>query len=177
MNINWPNVKAAASASGNVLNMPGSKEEVNSFKALFASQLQQMWQDYRETGLTAAEQKLKEAGGEEALHQECRLDEVAAIVVAAERLDCSGSAVEPVGVGSVETLGLAAKETHDGAQTSGRLLAGYESTLHRHGKRHDAKARTSGSDSFVGAEALAREAAHRVAIIPEILESPLLHLG
>ena len=62
MNINWPNVKAAASASGNVLNMPGSKEEVNSFKALFASQLQQMWQDYRETGLTAAEQKLKEAG-------------------------------------------------------------------------------------------------------------------
>ena len=28
MNINWPNVKAAASASGNVLNMPGSKEEL-----------------------------------------------------------------------------------------------------------------------------------------------------
>ena len=75
MNINWPNVKAAASASGNVLNTFGSKEEQGDFKALFASQLQQMWQDYRETGLTAAEQKLKEAGGEEALQAKKDLEE------------------------------------------------------------------------------------------------------
>ena len=85
MNINWPNVKAAASASGNVLNMPGSKEEVNSFKALFASQLQQMWQDYRETGLTAAEQKLKEAGGEEALQAKKDLEENGSALFADEK--------------------------------------------------------------------------------------------
>jgi hypothetical protein len=75
MNINWPNLKAAASASGNVLNMPGSKEEMKDFKALFASQLTQMWQDYRETGLTASEQALKAAGGEEALQAKKDLEE------------------------------------------------------------------------------------------------------
>ena len=73
MNINWPNVKAAA--SGNVLNTPGSKEELKDFKTIFASQLTQMWQDYRETGLTASEQALKAAGGEEALQAKKDLEE------------------------------------------------------------------------------------------------------
>ena len=61
MNINWPNIKAAASASGNVLNTAEVKTNEKDFKALFASQLMQMWQDYRETGLTAGEQLLKAA--------------------------------------------------------------------------------------------------------------------
>lgn len=74
MNINWPNLKAAA-ASGNVLQAAGHQEEKTDFKTLFASQLQEMWQDYRETGLTAAEQKLKEAGGEEALQAKKDLEE------------------------------------------------------------------------------------------------------
>ena len=40
MNINWPNIKAAASASGNVLNTAEVKtnENENDFKTLFASQ-------------------------------------------------------------------------------------------------------------------------------------------
>lgn len=75
MNINWPHVKAAASASGNVLNMAEDRAEQKNFKALFASQLQQMWQDYRETGLTAGEQALKAAGGEEALQAKKDLEE------------------------------------------------------------------------------------------------------
>lgn len=75
MNINWPHAKAAASASGNVLNMAEDKAEQKNFKALFASQLMQMWQDYRETGLTASEQMLKEAGGEEALQAKRELEE------------------------------------------------------------------------------------------------------
>lgn len=75
MNINWPNIKAAASASGNVLNMTETTEDKQNFKALFASQLMQMWQDYRETGLTAGEQLLKAAGGEEALQAKKDLEE------------------------------------------------------------------------------------------------------
>ena len=75
MNINWPHAKAAASASGNVLNMTEDKAGQTDFKALFASQLMQMWQDYRETGLTASEQMLKEAGGEEALQAKRELEE------------------------------------------------------------------------------------------------------
>ena len=75
MNINWPHAKAAASASGNVLNMTEDKAEQTDLKALFASQLMQMWQDYRETGLTASEQMLKEAGGEEALQAKRDLEQ------------------------------------------------------------------------------------------------------
>ena len=91
MNINWPNLKAAASASGNVLQTAESQEEKSDFKALFASQLQQMWQDYRETGLTAAEQELKEAGGEEALEAKKELEEQGSALFTDEKNAQEGS--------------------------------------------------------------------------------------
>ena len=95
MNINWPNIKAAASASGNVLNTSEVKtsESEKDFKAMFASQLMQMWQDYRETGLTAGEQLLKAAGGEEALQAKEDLKESGSALFTEEKdaEDGSGS--------------------------------------------------------------------------------------
>ena len=75
MDINAITTKAAASASSNVLNTAETSKDKKDFKALFASQLTQMWQDYRETGLTAGEQLLKAAGGEEALQAKKDLEE------------------------------------------------------------------------------------------------------
>lgn len=75
MDINAITTKAAASASSNVLNTAETSRDKKDFKALFASQLTQMWQDYRETGLTAGEQLLKAAGGEEALQAKKDLEE------------------------------------------------------------------------------------------------------
>lgn len=75
MDINAITTKAAASASNNVLNTAETSKDKKDFKALFASQLTQMWQDYRETGLTAGEQLLNAAGGEEALQAKKDLEE------------------------------------------------------------------------------------------------------
>lgn len=55
---------------------------------------------------------------EKALDQERRLDQVPAIVVAAERFDPAGGAFEPVRPGSMEAVGLL-QERHDVCQALG----------------------------------------------------------
>ena len=37
------------------------------FQAIYSSKVQELWQNFAETGLTAAEQELKKAGGEDAV--------------------------------------------------------------------------------------------------------------
>lgn len=72
MNLQNIDLKAAASAGSNVLNAgnagrTGTQGSGADFKALFAKQLSALQADYEETGLTAAEQALREAGGKAAL--------------------------------------------------------------------------------------------------------------
>ncbi len=50
-----------------ITNTAAKTSSAADFQAIYNSKVQQLWNDFAETGLTAADQALKKAGGEEAL--------------------------------------------------------------------------------------------------------------
>ena len=77
MNLQNIDLKAAASAGSNVLNTgrAGAQAGGPDFRQLFALQLSALQADYEETKLTAAEQALRDAGGDTALQAKKYLEE------------------------------------------------------------------------------------------------------
>ena len=74
----------------------------------------------------------------------------------------------------VESSRLTAEERKYLPHALRRFLPAHESPFHGHRKAHYAESGTSGSYGLIRAQPFPRKSAHRVGVVPEILESLLL---
>ena len=119
------------------------------------------------------------AGREQACQQERGLDEVAAVVLGAERDRPPAVAVEEVRQDAVVAVGLEQEADH-GQEALERRGAADPAAADAHDDRHDAEAAAAGGDDLgavvrTAVAALAREPAGGVGEVPEVAQRLPLH--
>src|ERR1700722_8242863 len=119
------------------------------------------------------------AGAQEPLEQEGALDQIGAVVLAAERLCRPGVAVHEMGVETV-IAGRRLKAIQRLRQASERVGASYPSALAGHDHGHHAKPGSARGDVVIRRvrqppDAIAREAAHGLSPVPKVEESLTLN--
>ena len=109
-------------------------------------------------------------------HQICRLDDVAAVVVLTERYGSAAVAIHPVRKGAVVALGLIEKAHHRNQAIAGQLVCAIHPRSTPASMAMMPKPRTARRDDMRCRIApLSREAARRMAKIPEVSERLSLH--
>jgi hypothetical protein len=106
---------------------------------------------------------------EQALKQERRLDDVAAVVLRHEGDRSVRAAVEEMREGAMVARGAGEMIEHHPQATDG-LLAGDPATLDGDDHRHGAETRSADGDAVGNPGAVAGKAAHRMSEVPEIAE-------